>query len=302
MIIAILDKAAGFYSVLFFAINAYMYAKINKKSFHLESDNWLYKYEKGWCDYFESVELVGDHEKEDDELKEYGHNNLAFNINIHNYHFYIRNHFYIYNEKTRKRIEEVRTQFQLENGKYDAIYIRHGDKLCSETKMIPSIDYLKLLLVKNPDCRKLFFQSDDYIAYLEIKEYIESNQLGIELVTLCDEKSRGIITHERYFKEIEQASIENKYSDNKEYLQKIKEDLNKTKPIENMEPDEIYEHTINLIVAVDIMIHSEYCVLDNQSNVSRFISVTHDDHMKLFDVRYPTENIDMGWTMCPAYW
>ena len=88
---------------------------------------------------------------------------------------------------------------------------------------------------------------------------------------MYNENTKGVITHKHYFEQLEKAVLENEH--NKEYLSKIKFDLDKTKPLEAMTYEEIYEHTVNLLVSVDISIHSNYCVLDNQSNVARFISI-----------------------------
>jgi hypothetical protein len=89
---------------------------------------------------------------------------------------------------------------------------------------------------------------------------------------------------------------------NQQYFETIYDDLKKFTPVEKMNPDQIYQHTVDMLVGVDIVLHSKYCILDNQSNVARFISIAHNDYTKLFDVRYPNENINMGWSMCPAYW
>ena len=57
MIISILDKTSGFFSMFFFTINHYIYCIKNNINFKLDTSNWLFKFEKGWEDYFESIDI-----------------------------------------------------------------------------------------------------------------------------------------------------------------------------------------------------------------------------------------------------
>lgn len=300
MIISVLDKAAGFYSVLFFAINHYLYCKKNDISFQLDSTYWLYRSANGWTDYFKSNDLEGTHEQND--IKVIKHNKLMGNYSMHEYKDAIQNEFYLYNERTRQLIENKKTELQLVDGEYDSIYIRHGDKLFSESLFIPSHKYVDLLLEKNPNCTTIFVQTDDYNSFLEIEEYIKTKNLPIRVLTICDQASKGIVVLTKpIVAELDNCVIKGDPT-HKEYFNKVLNDLQQTKPLEEMTPDEMYNHTINLITGVDIVIHSNVCILDKQSNVARFMNIAHNDYQKVFDVRYPNENIDMNWTMCPAYW
>lgn len=300
MIISLLDKSAGFFSVFFFTINHFIYCKRNNKSFKINSENWLYKSFEGWTDYFKNVDCIIENDIDEKDASIYKHNNILGDYNLYEYQNAIRNHLFIYNDNIKNIIQSIKDSLGLKQNTYDSIYIRHGDKLCSETKMIPTQKYVDLLFLKNPNCKIIFVQTDDYNVFLEVEQYIKNKNMDIRVLTLCNKNTKGIITHIRYFEEIEKAVLENQH--NKDYISKIKIDLDKTKPLEAMTFEEIYEHTINLLVSVDISIHSNYCVLDNQSNVARFISIAHNDYKKVFDVRYPNENIVMEWTMCPAYW
>jgi hypothetical protein len=70
------------------------------------------------------------------------------------------------------------------------------------------------------------------------------------------------------------------------------------KSVESMNPTEILTHTTDMLVGVDIILDSEVCVLDYQSNVSRFIKLAHKKNL-VYDVL--NTEIDMDKTICPAY-
>jgi hypothetical protein len=74
------------------------------------------------------------------------------------------------------------------------------------------------------------------------------------------------------------------------------------KALEEMTPEEKYEHTIEFLTGVEIVLNAEHCVLDKQSNVSRFIWIFNKDPSKVYDVLNPTEMINMNKTECPAFW
>jgi hypothetical protein len=300
MIVSILNKDAGFYSMFFFTLNHFCYAKKHQKKFVLDTSKWMYKSWEGWTDYFLSPYFEGD-ETPYEKCTVHRHNHLTGDYNMWEYREAALKFLYRYNYATKHRIEETKKHLGIVHGEYDAIYIRHGDKLCSESVVIPTERYVDWLLLKNPNCKKIFVQTDDYNVYLTVKNYlIEIGRLEIDAFTLCEEHTKGFVTHDKYFKELEEALEKNK--NNKNYLSEIYDDIKRSKPVERMNPEEIYEHTMNLIISVDISMHSKYCILDNQSNVARFISIVHDNNRNLFDVRYPQENINMDWTMCPAYW
>jgi len=51
-----------------------------------------------------------------------------------------------------------------------------------------------------------------------------------------------------------------------------------------MNKDEILEHTLNMIIGIDIVLKSKYCVTDYQSNVSRFIKIAHNNFNNVFSI------------------
>ena len=54
-IASFLDRGygSGFYSLLYFSMNHYIFCKKNKVDFTIQSNDWLFKYKEGWMDYFE---------------------------------------------------------------------------------------------------------------------------------------------------------------------------------------------------------------------------------------------------------
>lgn len=299
MITSILDKKAGFYSILFFTINHYIYCKKNNISFRLDSSNWLFKSVEGWTDYFQNIDFDGESTVEDRIL---GHNQLAGDFNMHEYQNTIHKEFYLYNEKVQKEIDDKKKELGLFAGEYDAVFIRRGDKLCCESKFFETGKYVDLLLQKHPECKTIFLQTDDYNCFLDLQKYVEERNLEIRVVTICDPNTKGMVVFERELSvDLHNCKIGGNVA-NIEYLEKVADHLQNATPVEKMNADEIYRHTIDMLIGIDIALWSDHCVLDWQSNVARFISVAHIESTKLYDIRFPTEHLNMGWTMCPAYW
>ena len=305
MIISYMDEFAGFYSMLFFTANHYMYCKKNNIYFKLDTDKWLYKSKNGWTDYFKplsipvtSSEFLG--EAKSPLIQRYGHSDLLGNFFIHEYRHVLLNNIYLYNDVIKEKIIETKKKLNLEEiGSYDSIFIRRGDKLIYESDYYSTENYVLLLLEKNPNCKTIFLQTDDYNCFLEIEKYIIEKNLDIKVITLCHPYLKGMVIFEKEIHCIEHAYNSDK--PNNEYFKSISEELKKTKPVCNMNSEEKFQHTLELLIGIDIVLHSKYCILDNQSNVSRFISITHDNIKNVFDIRYPNENYDMNRTRSPAY-
>ena len=91
--------------------------------------------------------------------------------------------------------------------------------------------------------------------------------------------------------------VENVYlnmrSDIKENTSYIKSQGDyKNKTIEDMSPDEKYEHMIEILTGVDILANSNICVTDYQSNVARFVKLFHKHSENVYDIRAPNTDID----------
>ena len=190
----------------------------------------------------------------------------------------------------------------LEPDTYDCIYIRRGDKLIAESLYLKTDRYIEVLLEKNPDCKRIFLLTDDYNSYIDLNEYIHRNNLDINVITTCDPNTKGIVVYDTKLDvQFDNCIIQNS-REHTQYFEKVRKDLQESTPLDKMSPDEIKEHMNDLLVGVDIALHSKNCILDKFSNVARFISVAHKDYKKVHDIRYLNENISMNWTQCPSYW
>jgi hypothetical protein len=296
-IISILDNRPGhgFFSMFFFTLNHYIYCKMNKINFKIKSDTWLFKYKNGWSDYFTDTEL---NYNPTNTIKNYSVLDKLDDYNFQTYRNAI-NDIYVFNPTTINKINEIKSKYNLVDYQYDSIFIRRGDKLSSESTYYKDELYLQLLLTKNPNCNTIFLQTDDYNSYLNLKTYITDNNLPIKLYTLCDENSFGVIVNNIQKDKLNNASINN--NENKDYISSIITKLNNTKSVEDMNSDEIYKHTLDMIIGIDIINHSNICICDMQSNVARFIKLSHKNPDNVYDIINPDYQIDYNKNIEPWY-
>lgn len=304
MIISKLGSNGGFFSELFFMVNHYIHCKKHNRTFRLDTNDWLYKFQEGWTDYFNPIDFDGNDTH--DETHTMGHIYLFEHFPLYEYITVLKDIF-IFNKKTRQIIDEtIRDYFLLSKQikediqKYDAIYIRRGDKLFFETNYISGEKYLELLMQKNPNCQNVYLQTDDYNSFLEIQKYISEKSLNIHLFTRCDPNMRGIVNY-RFLLETD-VNYFRTSNESREYYKTIQSELKNSKAIESMTPQEKYEHTIDFLTGVEIVLGAEHCVMDKQSNVSRFIWIFNKTPEKVYDVKNPEENLNLNKTECPGFW
>jgi hypothetical protein len=298
MIQSILDKSAGFYSLFFFTLNHYLYAKKNNISFEVNGDNWLFKYKNGWEDYFQNINFYTNNDN--GIIYSFKHYQTIHDYPLLDYKYAIKET-YKYNDETMQQINTIKKKIQLLEKDYDAIFIRRGDKLTSESNFISADRYIECLLTKNPDCKTIFLQTDDYNCYIELQTYITNQKLDIQLITLCNEYLKGgmIIFDFNLQNGIEQAV--HTHTINKDYIHSVIDSLRQVKPVNQMSPDEIYQHTIDMIIGVDIVLNSNICICEYSSNVSKFIKLAHNNSNNVYDILHPNEDVDMNRTECPAF-
>jgi len=288
----VLNKSAGFYSQLFFLLNHYIYCKENQKNLKINSDAWIYKYDKGWTDYFAPLELNFNKE----EYIKKGHHETLGEYKIIDYQNSI-NEVYVYNNYVTNEIKNKKNQLNLLPFKYDSIFIRRGDKLLDESSIIYEEDYLNLLLSINPNCKHIFIQTDDYNSFEKLKDIINKKNYDIELYTLCETNEVGtMLTKDLKNRLINSNTNVDK---NREYINN--NNYNLTKSTEEMTPDEIKEHTLKMIIGIEIVRSSNVCVLDYQSNVGRFIKLSHVNPNSVYDVETKTNYLDYDKRICPAF-
>ena len=301
MIICNFEKKSGFFSMFFFFVNQYLYAIKNNLNLKINNDNWLFKYKLGWEDYFQNINITN---KESN--KGTNNKNIICNFNkiLGGYKLIdyknILDKIYIYNENTIQLIQNKKEELQITNIDYASIFIRRGDKLIKESKFIESYLYLEYLLSLNPNYKTIYLQTDDYNCYLELKEYIINKNLNINIITLCKENNKGgmIILNQN------KNTIINDKSEIKKNINYVNTNINfyqNFKPITEMNNEEIFEHTLDMIIGLDIVLNASLVVTDYTSNVARFIKLKHKNINKVYDINTKTNIIDLNKLSCPSY-
>ena len=343
-------RDAGFFSSLFFMINHYLYAKINKRPFRLNTENWLFKAESGWTDYFLPIDFDPSPTSSSpsptssspsptscspsptscsplqmQEKQIHGHAKILANYPMILYRTIIPE-IYRLNPEMNQRIEEARTVFNqfrenspvrlsLKNPpamnlvEYGALFIRRGDKLIEESILVSAEHYLLYLVELYPNIQTVFVQTDDYNVFLELLAYQEKTpQLQhIQLYTLCKPHLKGgMVITKHYYDYCRSPDFETEIQkicvpQNRAYLQAHQENLKAFVPLEMQTPDEIREHTTDMLIGIDFLLKSKVCVTDYLSNVTRFIKFAHPKVDAVYDVLRRTNKLDMHIVGCPAY-
>lgn len=297
-IISRLNKYSGFFSMFFFFVNHYIHAKKNNWDFQLNCDEWLFKAFNGWEDYFENIEIVRNLENEPRKITA-ELNKTFIEYSIEEYKNVLPE-IYRYNDRIKSLIEKRKKNLKLKKYNYSAIFIRRGDKLLSESTYIHGEVYLKKLLELNPSCKTVYLQTDDYTCFNEINDYIKKEKLNIKLLTMCEENCKGIIAfsyHKNSIINEENYSIDK----NVEYLKNNKESFADSKPVDQMNNEEIYLHTIKMIIGIELVLQSNLVVTDYSSNVARFIKLMHADADCVYDVITDTNELDYEKVICPSW-
>ena len=297
MITTILGKSAGFYSQLFFFINHYLYAKKYNLSFKVKSNEWLFKFKNGWEDYFKNIDSNMNNINDLNNLC-FSHHQEIFEFTITEYKNAIKE-IYVYNDVVYEEIQKTKKQLSLKEN-YDAIFIRRGDKLSGESNFINTEKYIDILLVKKPNCHTIFVQTDDYNCYLDVKKYVKSKQLNINVITLCKEKFKGGMIIFNCNKSGIELAVE-EHNINKEYISIVLENLRTTTPIDKLNNEEIYNHVLDMLIGIDIVLESDIVICEYSSNVSRFIKLANKNSKNVFDVNNPENDINWNYKKCPAF-
>jgi hypothetical protein len=67
-----------------------------------------------------------------------------------------------------------------------------------------------------------------------------------------------------------------------------------------MNNEEIYNHTLEMLIGIDIVLKSNIVVTDYSSNVARFIKLKHSNSDNVYDVISKSNNIDYNKMICPS--
>jgi hypothetical protein len=301
-IISKLNKNAGFYSQFFFMVNHFYYAITNNTSYEIESSSWLFTYNLGWCDYFENISFTGINNNSNIIRS---HGQTLGNYKLSEYKSAIKM-IYKYNETVKNKIHNTKKKLDLINNNYDSIFIRRGDKMCGESKYIKGGEFVKTLLKINPHCKAIFLQTDDYNCFLEIREYLKNINSNINLMTICEEQMiGGVIVNDHNINGLNDlkngTEAMKPHFQNREYVSDVFDDLTKNIPVTLMTKEQKYNHTLKMIIGIDIVLNSELCICEFSSNVSRFIKLAHKDSNKVYNVLNINEKFDWNITECPSF-
>lgn len=229
---------AGFFSQFWFLCQAYIYAKNNKYPFYVNSSKWNYTSKDGWHDYFTSLKEYKD-DGSDREIKRYAHFN---NIGIPTYKIadYVQAVKEIY--APNAHIDAKVQAYVKENGSYNSIYIRRGDKKIDNT-MDPIKDLIGHTDLKD-DGSKLFVQTDDYAMIKELQDLLPS----VEILTTTPKEKHG--SH--------------------------------STDIIMMSPEKRKGETEEFLVSIGIFLAGKNCWTDIRSNVGRFHKFAAFDRVKYY--------------------
>jgi hypothetical protein len=256
---------------IFLAENIY-YANLKQMKFYIEDTTFPFKYNKGWHDYFNSLDSIQDLDVIPSPLEVYNrwnHNLSSIPLKIYRTIF---DSIIILQPYLQKMLENIQNKYGLISNEYDALMIRRGDKLHAESAYVSVSEYLDLLVNKNS--KKIFLQTDDYGVYLEALDYLHEKyeDKNIELITICPSWKRGTIT---YKYEYDKIMLERQTTRNKEYIEYLLK--HNICPIDQLPADKMKEHNDEVIIGLEICRLSRYFSCDFQTNVTRYIYIRHQN-------------------------
>lgn len=295
MIISNWNNQSGFFSMFFFFVNQYIYASQNNLNLKINSENWLFKGEKGWEDYFINIDI---NNNKDTDIIECEWNKILQNFPLFEYKN-ILDKIWIYNEKTKDLIQNKKKEFNLENENYASIFIRRGDKLVAEANIINSYLYLDFLLELNPNYKLIYLQTDDYNCYLDLINYVKLKNLDIKILSNCrKEYEGGMVIFDFHKNNIINKNIR---KENNLYVENNIKSFQNTKPINLMKGNEMYDHIIEMIIGIDIVLNSKLVVADFSSGVANFIKLKHKTPETVWSMQNKSNYINYDNIICPSF-
>ncbi len=292
----------GFYNNIWMIAAQYLLAKKEGQSFYLDDGEWMFGHTHGWRDYFTSLSRISEAEgRVPPPYYSICHifNNPYHqgNIGDHLFHQFTLQQYrdalkdiFVLQDSLKNRLQTTLQNLSLQVGEFDTIMIRRGDKMYGESYYISSETYLKPLLERGS--KKIFVQTDDYNAYLEIKNLAEPH--GVSVYTTCPQTKIGCFVF-NYSPEVGSKTS----NENDIYLQNIAKHP-KQKNVSEYNSDEMKEHVEEMIVGLEICKLGRYLSTDYQSNVTRYLFVTHDHPEHVFSAEHFSPPFDIP-VKCPYH-
>jgi hypothetical protein len=226
----------GLFADLGFFIESYIRAKRAGMPFYVDSKEWSYKANKGWHDYFKSFQEVPENNVMPAIIC--SHSSVPTDIDG-NQKIYLKDvevaakEIFVLTDSLQSKVDDIINSY----GTYEALYIRRGDKMISESVFKPTSDILSQIQLE--DSLPLFVQTDDYAEVKNIKSINPQKKV----VTIVPEVRSG--AHESHR--------------------------------QTMTPQEREETTNELLMGMMICMRAKKCYVDISSNVSRFIKIYSPD-------------------------
>lgn len=241
------ENENGFFCVFFFFLESYIYCTRNKLPLYIKDDKWKFLHSKGLDDYFLLNSNV---------IKKY--NLLDKNLPTHRFGHMktkkIKANLNDYRKASHDlyRINpDILTDYNLPH-EYNSIFIRGGDKLLYEAKHISIEKYIDKLLSIDSLTKNLFVHSDDNLYVQQIKDYVLSKQLDIQIFSITTPASNGGAV---VMKRLNYGPCSD------------------IKSVDDMDNNEVKNHTLLFLNAIEIMRKSKHVICSFDTNVSRFMKI-----------------------------
>lgn len=248
-----LNAKGGFYSVFFFLLEAYLYAKENQCDFYVTSTDWYYTHTNGWHDYFISLNawdpmlkstyetvIVTSHMKLPKERSKFTLRNYIDAIKI------------IY--KLKPELEAKSDEILQKHPELISLFIRRGDKITfGEAPHIETSEIVRLTGLDNKT--ELFVQTDDY----RVVEELETKQNFNKLISTVPKTKFG--SHARLWLKLPKTE------------RKIQ--------------------TEEMLIGLQVCSKSQLCWTDFTSNVGRFLILSNIDNVKIYATDRPKPELNL---------
>jgi hypothetical protein len=266
-----LENENGFYCLFFFLLHSYIYACKNNFILYIKDDKWKFTNKNGLDDYIIFNNNIAKYYNNNDNKKKFGYACIP-DIN------YSLNEYKLYSKQLYNINQNILKNYNLPE-KYNSIFLRGGDKLLYEAKQLPISQYISFLLKLNIQTNNLFVHSDDNILVELVEKYIIINNINLKVFKITNQNSNGGAC---VMKRLRYGNCTN------------------IKSVDEMNSDEVKEHTELFLNAIEIMRKSDNVILSYDSNVSRFMKINFDcnvysiNHSNNLNFDVPTKNPAYG--------
>jgi hypothetical protein len=249
----VFTNGAGFFSTFFFLCNASFVAKDTGAPFKIAHDNWQYTAEKGWHDYFTTLEEGAQGQGPQPQGPRFQHGQ-AIGKDAYPASRYESAIAEIYKPR-QEYLDKAAAFIKTMGSPYTALYVRRGDKTTGNFKEMDLVPLPKILEdtgIKD-DGRTLFIQTDDYAVVEEAKKLLPS----CKIFTQAKEAQRGAVHGD----------------------------------IKAMGPDQRREHMEQILVGNAVFAGATEGWADGRSNMGRFLKLANFDKVKVYPKGHPGESL-----------